>query len=159
MTIPHDNNIVDSLPAFTGRGTLPPGIHTVTWREFQRRFGYNSRRRELIRGLRRACRWLRKAGCRSIFIGGSFVTSKPLPGDIDVCWSSSETDWRRLARIAPVFFEMTPGSPRQKRRFGGEFFPAEGIETLSNKTFLEFFQQDQGERPTGIVRLHLRSKR
>ena len=68
-------------------------------------------------------------------------------------WEGASTDWRYLRLIAPVFFDMT--SERQKRLFGGEFFPAEGIETESGLTFLEFFQRTRRGRPKGIVRIRI----
>ncbi len=143
------------LPAFDSRGRLPKGIHKASWAEFVRRFGYNDRRRALLHGLLRALRLLQLAGCRTIYIGGSFASGKQKPRDIDVVWSGAETDWGYLRRIAPVFFEMKPGSPGQKALFGGEFFPAEGIEMESGLTFLEFFQRDRRQRRRGLVQLDI----
>ncbi len=149
------DELSSALPAFNHRGKLPKGIYTLMWAEFVAHFSYNNQRQELLGGLMRAIRLLQQAGCRTIYVGGSFITSKQKPGDIDVVWEGATTDWLYLKQIAPVFFEMTPGSPRQKRMFGGEFFPAEGIELESGLTFLEFFQRDRHHRRRGIVRLEI----
>lgn len=143
------------LPSFNSRGQLPHGIHRAAWEEFIRRFVYNERREELFEGLIRAAAYLSAAGCTTLYVGGSYVTKKQEPDDIDVVWKSEEVDWRLLRYIAPVFFEMKPGSPRQKRLFGGEFFPSEGVETLSGKTFLEFFRRDRRGNRRGLVALDI----
>jgi hypothetical protein len=135
---------------------LPHGIHTVTWQEFSKRFAFNPERQKLLRGLLRAIRLLQKVGCRTIYIGGSFVTTKPFPTDVDVVWESSDMSFERVKRVSPIFFEMTPGSPEQKARFNSEFYPSEGIEKISGLCFLEFFQRDfeQGRR-RGLVKIDI----
>lgn len=143
------------LPPFTSRGTLPAGVHVSTWGEFIKRFSHNPQRRKLMKGLRRAITILRKAGCTTIFIGGSYVTDEEMPFDIDVVWKSEEVRWRYLEWIAPVFFEMTPGNPWQKAIFSGEFFPSEGVETETGRIFFEFFQYGRDKRRRGIVQLDI----
>lgn len=142
-----------ALPAFNSQGYLPKGIHAATWEQFIAHFGYNAKRQRLLSGLRAAIWFLQQAGCQTIYVGGSFVTRKQTPGDIDVLWEGAATDWRYLRQVAPVFFDAT--SARQKRIFGGEFFPDEGIEVESNLTFLEFFQRTRRGRPRGIVRIRI----
>lgn len=144
------------LLRFNSRGRLPRGIHTVTWQEFTRRFAYNPERQKLLRGLLRAIRLLRRVGCRTIYVGGSFVTTKEFPADVDVVWESADMSFERVKRVSPIFFEMTPGSPEQKARFNSEFYPSEGIEELSGLCFLEFFQRDvEQRRRRGIVRIDI----
>ena len=80
------------IPAFeTERGVggcyqLPLGIHVATWAELVERFGNNERRREILASLLRALQALKAAGCRRVYVDGSFVTSKEGPGDFDGCW-------------------------------------------------------------------------
>jgi hypothetical protein len=74
------------LPPFDTEGCLPPGEHEVTWEEFTERFGWNDRRRGLIQGLAEAIEILRRAECPRLWVDGSFVTSKEIPGDFDVCY-------------------------------------------------------------------------
>jgi len=145
------------VPPFLPTGNLPPGIHTVTWRELESRFGFTVRRRHLLTGLREALVSLKHAGCRRVYIDGSFVTTKPQPGDIDVCWAIDGVDPDVLD---PVFLDFSHSRARQKTRFLCEFFPADLPEGLTGKTFLEFFQVDKTTGlPKGIVTFNLRSWR
>ena len=74
------------IPVFDENGNLPPGVYEAQWDEIVQRFGWTSRRLELLAGLKRALEPFRKAGCQRIFVNGSFVTEKDEPGDIDVAW-------------------------------------------------------------------------
>jgi uncharacterized protein DUF6932 len=73
------------IPPFTSVGDLPPGVHWTTWQVFADRFGTTTYRRELLRGLKEALDSLRAAGCRAVYVDGSFVTAKKIPGDFDAC--------------------------------------------------------------------------
>lgn len=141
------------IPQFTADGLLPRGAHPATLEEVLERFGGNERRRQLLRGLSEALRLLRSAGCRRVYINGSFVTAKERPNDIDVCW---DIDGVNPDALDPVFFDFDDGRAAQKARFGVEFFPAQIPEGLTGKTFLEFFQVDkQTGEPKGILVLEL----
>jgi hypothetical protein len=89
------------IPEFDENGNLPPGIHWAEWEEFLERFGNNDRRLYLIQGLRVAMEQLKEAGCRIIYINGSFTTIKPNPGDFDACWDPAEVDINYLRVNAP----------------------------------------------------------
>ena len=56
------------------------------WGSFVARFGWNNRRRFLLRGMYRALTNLRAAGCVAAVIDGSFVTNKEEPGDYDLAF-------------------------------------------------------------------------
>ncbi len=76
------------IPPFDERGNLPPGIHKADWTELEAAFGGSPRRVALLAGLREALASLRRAGCRTAYIDGSFVTAKEEPGDFDACWDA-----------------------------------------------------------------------
>ena len=142
------------VPPFQATGNLPPGIYWVTWKEIVARFGFTPRRTRLLTGLKAALALLKKAGCRSVYINGSFVTAKPQPGDFDACWAIAGVDPDKLD---PVFLDFSQARAAQKARFLGEFFPADLPEGLTGKTFLEFFQTDKETgAPKGILALNLR---
>jgi hypothetical protein len=144
------------LLPFNRDGILKRGIHTLTWEEFSKQFAYNPERQKLLRGLLRGIRLLQRLGCRAVYIGGSFVTKKQIPSDVDVIWESTGMSFERVKRNSPIFFEMTPGSPEQKARFQSEFYPSGGKEGISGLTFLEFFQRDWREgRRRGIVKIDI----
>jgi hypothetical protein len=141
------------IPEFNARGLLPGGVHPATLDEVRERFGGNERRDALLTGLVKALHLLRAAGCHRVYINGSFVTSKELPNDIDVCWDVTGVD---ADALDPVFFEFDNGRAAQKARFGAEFFPAQLPEGITGKAFLDFFQVDkQSGEPKGIIEIEL----
>lgn len=144
------------LPALTDDGVLPVGIHLATWVEFEERFVTNTRRRALFLGFCKAADLLAAAGCRKVFIDGSYTTSKPEPNDIDACWSIVGVD---ADILDPVFFDFADGRRAQKERFGCEFFPAEISEGSTGLLWIEFFSLDRDGRKKGLVALELGGKR
>ncbi len=102
------------------------------------RFGWNQRRRRLLDGLAEAIELLAEAGCRRLWLNGSFVTAKDEPGDFHACWDVESVD---LDAIDPLLLDLSPGRAKQKRRFGEELFP-NIIESGSGLLFTEFFQND-----------------
>ncbi|GEN29621.1 hypothetical protein HVA01_32670 [Halovibrio variabilis] len=102
-------------------------------------FATNAIRRQLFDGLLSAFTALRDAGCRTIYLDGSYVTAKPHPGDYDVCWDPTGVIHEK---IDPVFLDFSNKRKNQKLKYGGEFFPF-GFQAAPGKTFLEFFQNDR----------------
>jgi hypothetical protein len=141
------------LPEFNRDGRLPAGIHWATWQEIQSRFGFSSRRQQLLGGLRLALAALNRAGCSRVYIDGSFVTVKREPGDYDACW---DIDGVNVEALDSVFLDFSRGRSAQKRKYFGELFPAQMPEGASGRAFLEFFQTDKETgRSKGIVGLNL----
>lgn len=139
------------VPEFDSRGLLPQGIYRADWQEIVKRFGRNRQRLQLLSGLKEALDLLRDAGCRRVYLDGSFVTDKESPNDVDVCW---DVDGVEPMSLDSVFFDFDNERTAQKARFAAEFFPAQAPQRL--KTFLDFFQIDKetGE-PKGIIELRL----
>ena len=141
------------IPEFNRDGTLPGGIHWSGWEEIESRFGFSERRRELLSGLKSALKALRTAGCRSVYVDGSFVTVKREPGDYDACWDIEGVD---VEILDAVFLDFSDGRRAQKRKYFGEFFPAQMPEGATGRLFLEFFQTEKATgKPKGIVGLNL----
>jgi len=144
------------IPEFSREGKLPVGIHWATWHDVDRQLGFSERRRLLLGGLRSALRALRAAGCRKVYIDGSFVTVKEEPGDYDACW---DIEGIHVELLDAVFLDFTRGRRAQKQKYLGEFFPAQMPEGLSAKLFLEFFQTDKETgKPKGIVGMNLQEE-
>jgi len=61
----------------------------------------------LIVTLRLVLGALTKAGCRRVYLDGSFVTSKPEPGDYDACWDIAGVD---VEVPDSVFLDFSRGS-------------------------------------------------
>ena len=141
------------IPDFEPDGNLPPGVRWAMWREISGRFGATQQRRDLLRGLRAALDALRIAGCRTVYLDGSFVSSKLVPGDFDACWEEAGMDFTVLD---PVLLTFDADRATQKAKFGGELFPASVLAGPGTGIFLEFFQTDKETgRRKGIVALDL----
>jgi len=140
------------LHDFTSDGNLPPGEHTAGWEELVARFGWNSWRRRLLGGLQAALVPLRPAGCKLIYLDGSFVTAKDIPVDYDAAWEIIGVDLNMLRLLEPVFFDFNNLRAAQKAKYLGEFFPTRAPADPFRTTFYEFFQLDKiTGMPKGIV--------
>jgi hypothetical protein len=115
---------------------LPPGVHPATLAEVATTFATNERRRLLYDGLLLAARALRDSGCGKLYLDGSYVTAKTVPGDYDGCWDPAGMN---PAKLDPVFLDFSNKRQGQKNKFGGEFFPSSALNTPT-QTFLNFFQ-------------------
>ena len=141
------------IPAFDKDGNLPSGIHWATWNEVVGRFGGTAHRDRLLNGLLSAMRALGAAGCQTVFLDGSFVTSKQAPNDFDACWDIEGVD---PLLLDPALLDFTGHRAAQKAKYLGELFPAQFKESGSGSPFFEFFQTDRhtGNRK-GIVAIDL----
>jgi hypothetical protein len=117
---------------------LPPGIHVASLEAIRARFATNEKRRELFDGFNAVVINLRSAGCKSIYLDGSFVTDKTLPGDFDGCWDPMGVD---LKKVDSVLLDFTHARAAQKRKFRGEMLLA--MPGPASATILDFFQTDR----------------
>ena len=135
---------------------LPPGVHDATIVEVEARFATSNHRKRIFSGFRNGLTALRKAGCRKIFLDGSFVTEKPVPGDFDACWDPMGVD---PAKIDPVLLDFSDARRKQKKRFEGEFFPANATADGTHD-FFDYFQTDRHTgKAKGIVCIHFPKKK
>jgi hypothetical protein len=131
---------------------LPEGIHFATIAEISDTYGKNPVRRRQFEGLVRACAALSLAGCRCIYLDGSYVTGKPRPGDYDACWDPSGVS---VDDLDPTFLNFDNSREAQKVKYEGEFFPF-AWDAGPGQASLDFFQTDShsGERK-GIIAIDL----
>ena len=95
------------------------------------------------------------AGCRQVYIDGSFVTEKEFPNDYDACWDITNV---RPELLDPLLLKFDDGRVAQKTKYLGDLFPAQTQESVTGQTFLEFFQVDKETgNSKGIIVLDLRS--
>lgn len=136
---------------------LPRGIHPLTLSNFATLFVTTPVRRRQFQGMLSALKNLKRAGCRTVYIDGSYVTGKPSPGDYDACWEPEGVNVRKLD---PVFLDFSDRRGNQKQKYRGEFFPSTlEAERLSARTFLEFFQVEKFTgRAKGIVSIDLQKE-
>jgi hypothetical protein len=143
------------IPPFDGSGLLPAGIHWAVLNELRGRYALNDQRRRLFGGFERGLVSFRKAGCRQLYLDGSFITSKEFPADYDACWEAQGVN---LSQLDPVLLEFGNRRAAQKAKYYGEFFPAHIPAEVKSpfRTFLEFFQthKDNGS-VKGIIGINL----
>ena len=132
------------MPPFTESGYLPPGVWAMSWTDFWERYVYNSRRVNLLSGLMFALKLLVRSGCQTIYIGGSFITNKERPNDIDGCFDGMSID---SSALDPVFQDIE----EQHARFGCEL----RMDFMS--AFQGFLQKNRDGEAIGIVEIDLRS--
>ena len=99
---------------------LPPGEHLATLQEVKQTLAFNPHRLNLFNGLVNAANLLARSGCKYLYLDGSYVTEKDMPGDFDACWSIEQVDFNI---VDPIFLDLSNGTTAQKARFGGELFP------------------------------------
>jgi hypothetical protein len=132
---------------YQNNGCLVPGVYLLKWEEFVTEFGFNSSRKILIKGLKQAIAHLKEAGCKNVWIDGSFTTRKPDPQDFDACWDPAGVNFELLQRKYPILFYFILGTKTQKDVYGGELYPS--------PKFFEFFQNDRDNQPKGIIQLKI----
>jgi hypothetical protein len=72
------------IPPLNEIGYLPPGVHPASLDEIALAFGNGSpERHELMESLRWLVEMCRQDDVARLIVNGSFVTSKPDPGDVD----------------------------------------------------------------------------
>jgi hypothetical protein len=129
---------------------LPPGIHEATLEELETRFATTPHRAWLFGGFLRVVEELRRAGCATVFLDGSFITAKPHPGDYDGLWDLNGVDPNRLD---PVLLDFDKKRAAQKAKYFGEMFL---MQLPHQPGLLPFFQKEKfSDEPKGIVRITL----
>jgi len=142
------------IPEFDENGNLPPGVHFCDWQEFVERFGKNDTRRRMIAGLQLAMTQLTAAGCRTIYINGSFVTIKPNPQDFDACYDNETVDIDYLRINAPRLLNHYDRAG-QKAKYRGEIFPSQQAIGNYGINSFELFQRDRQQNVKGIIAIDL----
>jgi hypothetical protein len=133
------------IPEFDENGNLPPGVHWAEWEEFVKIFGYNVKRQGMINGFKLAMTQLKAAGCKTIYINGSFVTIEPNPNDFDACYDEENIDIENLRVNAPKLLNHYDRTG-QKNKYKGEIFPSnQPIGDYGNNSF-DFFKQIEVKR-------------
>lgn len=144
------------IPDFDADGNLPSGIYTATLAEIEDKFTYNLKRRGHFEHLKLLIEDLRTIGCSNIYIDGSFITSKLLPKDIDICWDSGGVDLSIAKKMMPILWDFSNARYEQQKRYHADIFPADCMEGLSSLLFLDFFQQDKKTgNAKGIIKLKI----
>ncbi len=142
------------IPDFNKYGLLPKGVHWASLDEIKDKLSFSDKRIFLIEGLEKAIKSFKGAGCKAMYIDGSFVTSKDEPGDIDVCYDFIEMD---PTKLDPVLLNFDNERAAQKAKYGCEFFMSHWVAMEPPPIiFLDFFQvHKETGRQKGIIGIKL----
>jgi len=138
------------LPPFTEVGALPPGEHETTFAQVVEKLAWNEHRAGLVAKLGEALVMLSLAGCRTVWLNGSFVTAKDFPDDVDVLYDARGV---RPKALDPAFADKD----QKRKKYGGDYRPVDGDghSPTSPKGLFEYFMSDRDGVPKGIVRIVL----
>jgi hypothetical protein len=140
------------IPAFEESGYLPAGDHEATIDEVEVVLGSAGfRRREVMRNLREILEELWGLGVDTVWIDGSFVSSRKRPDDVDLIYvrppNADPGQWGRLAPQNRYWLESNYGIDLWEypstARHGGPGGP--------NQTIKEFFETDMDGVPKGHI--------
>lgn len=135
---------------FNEHGNLHETI-TLNYESFKKIFGYNEPRRRIIESALVFFKLFKSVGCRTIYITGSFLSKKQIPGDIDICIDASNLDYRALLKKDPEFLtgkNIETIKKEHKCHFAA-FFDSGSRHILNN------YKKDRQGNPRGFVLLDL----
>lgn len=140
---------------FQSNGNLLKGIHYLSFDEFRKYFGFNNYRKQLIDGLKIGLLELKECDCETVYIDGSFVTTKEFPGDFDACWDDSGVNLIKIKNEYQTLIDFRDERKYQKFKYKGEFFPMRARASPSD-IYFTFFQKDKDNNEKGMVQLNLK---
>jgi hypothetical protein len=134
------------IPPFDSNGYLPPGIYEATLAQIEKNYTYNLRRKWLFEGLTKLVKTLKTAGCKTLYLNGSYITNKLEPNDYDAVWEYEGVDNTIDPLIRDGLDNITI-----KRKYGGDIF----CHMPKYFNYIEYFQTDWRGIPKGIIRIDL----
>ena len=147
------------IPGLNEEGLLPPGIHDCTLDEVGMVFGrfQKTEQRVKLYQLLRAFVRVAKATPKvlAVLVDGSFVTSKEMPGDIDVMLLvPAGHDWG--AELKPFEYNLF-SKKRVQKGYGFDLVAIASEGSDGYQRYLTFLQQVKGDssRQKGILRVVL----
>ena len=86
-----------------------------------------------------------------MWVDGSYITTKPEPGDYDATFDVETLDWIALGLAEPELLDFDAPRTTQKRVYGGELIP----NVPGGVDFVDFFQHNRDGNRKGIIRIDL----
>src|ERR1700733_2480653 len=132
------------IPEFDQRGFLPHGVWRCTGKQFIERFISTDSREQFSKSILNVLDFAAHEGASSVLVGGSFVTDKPDPSDVD-CVILFRNEKQIPAR-------------RESLDIGGKaidiFFTSEDHPEIV-KSFLKMFATNRFDEPVGVISIDL----
>jgi hypothetical protein len=141
--------------SFNSSGNLHKTVE-LTLDEFQRHFGTTELRKQKIKNALRFFKIFGSCGCPAVYIGGSFVSTKKNPADIDLCFDLRNVNDLQLKKEFPEFFSSTRinklGEIRRNLKCHIFHFDNEDMEML------ELLQYDREDNRKGLIKISLKTE-
>lgn len=128
-----------------------PGVHEYTLAKLERDFATNKERIKLFNGLKSLAQELKRAGCETLYVDGSFITRKLEPGDFDACWEP----FVQMNTGTNILLTQDSLSARiwRKQNYLGDIFPR--FDDYGDR--VKHWQTDtRNEKVKGIIYIDLR---
>lgn len=136
--------------SFNTNGHLHKNV-ALTFQEFVLHFGINPSRRKKIENTIIFCKLFFAADCQTVYVGGSFVSTKKNPEDIDLCFDLRNVREKQLKTIFPEFFDSNKlGAIR--RKYDCHIWHFDDTTTH----LFEMLKYDRDDNPKGLVKLRLK---
>ncbi|OQP49312.1 hypothetical protein A4H97_28645 [Niastella yeongjuensis] len=136
--------------SFNSNGHLHKTVE-LTLEEFEQHFGTNEWRKQKIRNALTLFEILGACGCTTVFIGGSFISTKINPNDIDLCFDLQNIDYDKLEQVFPDFFDHNKiGEIHRNLKCHVLYFDK------TNHQFLHMLEKDKDGYPKGLVKINLK---
>ena len=116
-----------AIPCLDERGLLPPGVFCATLSDICQGFSYNKRRVELYQKLESfICEELMQcASGLSLLIGGSYLSDKPNPGDIEAALRLNLDNFREYdEKLKHIIHDFNFFHAYVKQQYEVDFYPS-----------------------------------
>jgi len=135
---------------FDSRGNLYQTVE-LTFKQFRKAFGINAGRLNKIDTAITFFKIFSSCGCKTVYIGGSFASTKENPADIDLCFDITPVDLEKLKKKFPEFFDFNKIGEIRKHKACHILF-------CDTKTtyLLEMLEADRDGNSKGLVKLRLK---
>lgn len=136
--------------SFNSNGNLHKTVE-LTLGEFEQHFGTNEWRKARIKNALVFFEIFSACGCSTVYIGGSFISTKINPDDIDLCFDLQDVDPDKLEEVFPDFFDFNKIGEIQ-RNFKCHILHI----NTGNLQFLRMLEKDKDGYPKGLVKINLK---
>ncbi|WP_394353523.1 DUF6932 family protein [Brevundimonas huaxiensis] len=128
------------VPGFTPHGLLPPGVHPCSLAEAAAALCTSEHRTNIWTGLEGFIGWAANlVGPTALYVDGSYVTDKPIPGDIDLVVDISGCDAPGQAQWLQAWADS---HEHVKNTYHVDFYP---VVMGQGNDFVAFFQYVRAE--------------
>lgn len=136
--------------SFNSNGHLHNTVE-LTLAELEQHFGTNEWRKVRIKNALIFLEIFSVCGCQTVYIGGSFISTKINPDDIDLCFDLQNVDYNKLGEVFPDFLDFNKiGEIRRNFKCHILHFDK------NNLQYLRMLEKDKNGNQKGLVKINLK---